>query len=86
MKILKPLRDAHPDWFETTQIVYDAEAIFANREITLRELNGNPFSKEEVDALFQEEIGLAKAADRVIAVSGPDGETFAKMVSKMFGS
>ena len=76
MKILKPLCDAHPDWFETTQIVYDAEAIFTNREITLRELSGNPLAKEEVDGLFQEEVELAKAADCVIAVSAPDGETF----------
>src|SRR5205823_1707366 len=76
MKILKMLRDAHPDWFETTQIVYDAEAIFASREVTLRELSGQPLSKHEVDGLFQEEGELAKAADCVIAVSGPDRETF----------
>src|SRR5262249_30177025 len=57
---------------------YDAEAIFATREITFRELSGNPFTKEETDALFQEEVDLASPADCVIAVSGPDAETFRK--------
>jgi GT2 family glycosyltransferase len=78
LKILKPIREAHPDWFETTEIVYDAEAIFVTREVTFRELSGNPLSKEEADALFQDEVDLAALADCVIAVSSSDAETFRK--------
>jgi glycosyltransferase involved in cell wall biosynthesis len=78
LKILKPICDAHPDWFETTEIVYDAEAIFVTREVTFRELSGNPLSKEEADALFQEEVDLAVMADCVVAVSSSDAETFRK--------
>jgi GT2 family glycosyltransferase len=78
LKILKPIREAHPDWFETTGIVYDAEAIFVTREVTFRELSGNPLSKEEADALFQHEVDLAALADCVIAVSSSDAATFRK--------
>src|SRR5262249_20552836 len=76
LKILKPIREAHPDWFETTEIVYDAEAIFVTREVTFRELSGNPVSKDESDALFQDEVDLAALANCVIAVSSSDAETF----------
>jgi GT2 family glycosyltransferase len=78
MKILKPILEAHPDWFEQTNIVYDAEAIFVSREITLRQLTGLPLSAEEADALLQEEVDLASAADCVLAVSDPDGKEFRK--------
>src|SRR5262249_8313685 len=40
MKILKPLLDAHPDWFEETNIIYDAEAIYATRDVTFGQMNG----------------------------------------------
>jgi glycosyltransferase involved in cell wall biosynthesis len=78
MKILKPMLDAHPDWFEQTEIVYDAEAIFATREITLRQLAGTPLSPDEIKVLFQEEVELAEAADCVIAVSNSDAAEFRK--------
>jgi GT2 family glycosyltransferase len=76
MKILKSVIDAHKDWFQAIDIIYDAEAIFVTREVTFRELSGAPLSASESDALFQEEVELASAADRVIAVSASDGDTF----------
>ena len=76
MKILKLVLDAHPEWFENTNIIYDAEAIFVTREITLRELNGSPLSAEEADVLLREEVDLASAADCVVAVSELDGQQF----------
>jgi GT2 family glycosyltransferase len=78
MKILKPLLAGHPEWFEATSIIYDAEAIFVTREITYRQLSGAPFSSEEADALLQEEVDLASAADCIVAVSPPDAEQFRK--------
>ena len=78
MKILKPILNAHPAWFERTNVIYDAEAIFATREVTFRDMNGTPFLAEEVDALFQSEVDLASAADCVVAVSQLDGENFRK--------
>jgi len=78
MKILKPILDAHPEWFEETRIVYDAEAIFVTREITFRNMSGCPLSDEQVESLLQEEVDLASAADCVVAVSQPDRDQFRK--------
>jgi glycosyltransferase involved in cell wall biosynthesis len=78
MTILKPILDGHPEWFEKTNLIYDAEAVFVTREVTLRQLTGKPLSAEEADALLKEEVDLASAADCVIAVSESDGEQFRK--------
>jgi O-antigen biosynthesis protein len=78
MILFKPLVDAHPDWFLDTSIIYDAEAIFVTREVTLRKLMGTPLTAGEAEALLQKEINLASAADCVAAVSEPDAEQFRK--------
>jgi glycosyltransferase involved in cell wall biosynthesis len=78
MKLLQPVLDAHRGWFENTEIIYDAEAIFATREITLRQMSGNPLRPEEVESLLQEEVDLAGAADSVVAVSASDADSFRK--------
>jgi GT2 family glycosyltransferase len=78
MKLLQPVLDAHRSWFENTEIIYDAEAIFATREITLRQMSGNPLGPEEVESLLQEEVDLAGAADSVVAVSTSDADAFRK--------
>jgi len=76
MKMLKPVLEAHPEWFDTCKVVYDAEAIFATREITQRQLSGAPLSDHEVEELFREEVSLARAANLVVAVSASDAEAF----------
>jgi GT2 family glycosyltransferase len=76
MKMLKPVLEAHPEWFETCEVVYDAEAIFVTREITQRQLSGAPLSDREVEALFREEVSLARAANLVVAVSASDAAAF----------
>jgi O-antigen biosynthesis protein len=76
MKILKPLMEAHAEWFEVANVIYDAEAIFVTREITFRQLNGAPMSSEEAHALLQEEVELAGAADCIAAVSPADAAQF----------
>jgi glycosyltransferase involved in cell wall biosynthesis len=76
MKPLQAVLDAHHDWFEHTDIIYDAEAIFVTREITLRQLAGTPLPAQEAEALLQEEVDLAGAADSVIAVSKSDADIF----------
>ena len=78
MSILKPLVEAHPGWFEQSPVVYDAEAIFAMRQITLRELAGTPMPADEQAALLAEEVGVAAVADTVVAVSKADAEQFRK--------
>jgi GT2 family glycosyltransferase len=76
MKMLKPVLEAHPDWFKTCDVIYDAEAIFVTREITLRQLSGAPLSNGEAEALFQEEVSLARGANLVVTVSASDAEAF----------
>jgi O-antigen biosynthesis protein len=76
MKILNPLVEEHPEWFEGTSIIYDAEAVFATREITFRMLSGTPLSSDDADSLLTLEASLAAAADCVVAVSRPDAEQF----------
>src|SRR5688572_2119330 len=76
MKLLAPVRKAHPDWFEGVDVIYDAEAVFVQREIGLRQLSGRPMTEQEISIAMAEEIQLAAAADRVITVSGSDRQTF----------
>ena len=78
MKLLQPVLDAHRDWFENTEIIYDAEAIFVTREITQRQLSGTPLTAEEIEALLQDEVDLAGTADSVVAVSNSDADIFRK--------
>jgi O-antigen biosynthesis protein len=76
MKLLVPILAAHPDWFENIEVIYDAEALFAAREIGLRKLAGNPMTNEEIHASFASEIRLAAAADRVICISENERKAF----------
>jgi len=76
MKILRTILDAHPEWFDKTNVVYDAEAIFATREITFRQLTGTSVSSEELSGLLQDEVKMASTADCVTAVSASDAEQF----------
>ena len=76
MKIVRRVLDGHQDWFRETNVVYDAEAIFATREVALQQLNGIRLAPEEMDALVQEEVNLATRADCVIAVSESDARQF----------
>jgi GT2 family glycosyltransferase len=58
------------------RLVYDAEAFFAGREIALLALAGTPLPEADSQALAEEECGLARAADIVIAVSSAEAATF----------
>ncbi|HCR30941.1 MAG TPA: hypothetical protein DIV79_13090 [Opitutae bacterium] len=51
------------------KVIYDAEAIFANREINERRLQGMPLSIGEEKALLQKELGAAIDSDSVFAIS-----------------
>jgi GT2 family glycosyltransferase len=72
MHFLKPIVDAHPDWFAHLGIVYDVEALFAPRDVGLRQLMGEPLDPESVNKLHEEEIAPAALADCVTAVSELD--------------
>jgi GT2 family glycosyltransferase len=78
MKILKPVMSDHPEWFRNSTMIYDAEALFAGREISFREVNRDPLTLEQIDGLLNEELALAALADRVISVSELEKKEFEK--------
>ncbi len=78
MKILQGILSAYPDWFRKTRMIYDAEALFAGRELTLRNLNGDPLSQQEAEKTLKEEVALAQLADAVISVSESERMEFEK--------
>jgi glycosyltransferase involved in cell wall biosynthesis len=75
---LKQVVQTNPDWFEKTTLIYDAEALFASRDIGLRTLNGETLTAAMKDELYRKEIQLAGAADCVLAVSEPERAAFRK--------
>lgn len=58
------------------RIVYDAEAIFAMRELQLLALEGAPASANVAEALVRDEASLVRSADAVTAVSPREASTF----------
>jgi GT2 family glycosyltransferase len=60
------------------RIVYDAEAIFALRELQLLALHGIPAGVAAADALVRDELSLVRFADAVTAVSPREADTFRK--------
>ncbi|PYR98200.1 MAG: glycosyl transferase family 2 [Acidobacteria bacterium] len=78
MKILRPILSSHRDWFRNTTVIYDAEALFAGRELTLRNLDGNPVSQQEAEKILKGEVELARVAHTVISVSDSERNEFEK--------
>ena len=78
MNVLQPILAAHPEFFENSNVIYDAEAVFVSREITLRLLTGTPISEEDAAAMLREEMALAAHADLVVSVSESERRTFQK--------
>ncbi len=66
----------HPEWFSKTQIVYDAEAIFAAREVRKHEILGNPKEARKHQELLLKEIKLAQSANTVVSVSEGEAQSF----------
>ena len=56
--------------------IYDAEAIFALRDIMLRRLTGCVISEEQARRMVAEEIALTQGADAVLAVSSDEKRIF----------
>ena len=76
MELLIPILTTHPDWFERVDIIYDAEALTAQRTISLRTLAGNPMTDQEIHKVLESEVRVTALADRVIAVSESEQREF----------
>jgi O-antigen biosynthesis protein len=76
MEPLARILNENPQWFDGVRIIYDAEALFAAREVALRRLNGTPFAEGEMEKMLREEVGLATVADCVVSVSDAEKRAF----------
>ena len=69
MEMLRKVLDKEPQLRGNTKLVYDAEALFANRELLKESLNGKTRSATSRQALIQEELDLTKGSDLILSVS-----------------
>jgi len=76
MEVVASVRAGHPEYFENIQVIYDAEALFAEREVSQRKLVGNPMTDAEIRSAFKPEIQLAAQADCVVTVSTNEEKLF----------
>ncbi len=76
MGALRPLLDSEPDLFAGIDVVYDAEAIFALREILERENVGAPLAASDAEAKVARELTLCRGAKSVLTVSTPEAAHF----------
>ena len=69
MQALRRLLDAEPGLLGPTRLLYDAEAMFSLRDIARAALDGRPMPSAEQQACIDAELGLARGADAIVAVS-----------------
>jgi hypothetical protein len=74
MVLVDALRVKRSDLFGGMRIVYDAEALFALREIGKATLRGSAIRLGKALQLLQEELVLARSADAVISVSANEAD------------
>jgi hypothetical protein len=76
MRELRPLLDEDPRLFKRMSVTYDAEAIFALREILEKELAGQTISLLEKQQRIRSEIDLCRGVQRVVSVSDLEASIF----------
>ena len=69
MARLASIADRRPDLLAATRLIYDAEAIFASRDIVKAELMGDAVLRQKAEAAEQAELALASRARHVTAVT-----------------
>lgn len=69
MRAFRALRAAHPGYAWPQSVIYDAEAIFAEREVIQQRVFGAPYSPEKAESLIAAEIALAQGVTSVLAVN-----------------
>jgi GT2 family glycosyltransferase len=78
MEVFQRVWAAHPEWLSNARVVYDAEAIFALREIARREVLGNALTDSEAERLIAAEVSLARGADTLVCVTGREAAFFSR--------
>ena len=78
MALFNAALDTLPEEARQFEIIYDAEAVFAGRELLWRELQGEFIDAEEKRRVVSTELALARRAATVITVSEAEAELFRK--------
>jgi GT2 family glycosyltransferase len=76
MQIVDALRERQPQSLAGVRMVYDAEALFALREIERAKARGLALSPAQGQGLLKQELDMARRADRVVAVSEDEARQF----------
>ncbi|MBC7729583.1 MAG: glycosyltransferase, partial [Microbacteriaceae bacterium] len=76
LQALRPLRQRRPELFAGMRLVYDAEALFALREIAMAGVLGKPLPRAAARARVDAELALAAGASDVLVVSQRDARYF----------
>jgi len=76
--MLQTIRATHPKLLRDLKIIYDAEAVFALREIRRAEVFGRPYSSELAERMIRNEMQLAEDAETIATVSEAEAHAFRK--------
>jgi hypothetical protein len=63
-------------------VVYDAEALYAEREIVMHDVLGHPLAADQAKRMFDDELALAADAQIVLTVSQGAADTFTRAGNK----
>ncbi len=78
MEFFSAVLDSLPGEARQFDVIYDAEAVFAGRELLWRELQGEFIDSEEKRRVMAGELDLAKGAFAVTTVSATEAELFVR--------
>lgn len=78
MAFVDALWDRRPELFKGMRLIYDAEAVFALREIGQAAILGRPLSPAEAHRRLATELVLAKKATTVLTVSRQEADCFSR--------
>ncbi len=76
MEIFNNIVDQDPALLEGSKVFYDAEAIFAPRDIMKMELLGQAITEDEKQKLIAKELDQARNAEKVISVSKMEADLY----------
>lgn len=76
MAFIRDIRQRRPSLFAGMRIVYDAEALFALREIAEAAVKGTPLPRAEAKRRLRAELDLVADTDCVLAVSAGEARLF----------
>jgi len=67
-----------PEFLTSTHVIYDAEALFVEREVLRRRLFEKPMSASDYQAALSSEVAIARHANAIVSVGAKEAATFAR--------